>query len=269
MNTYLLSLVTVCYNDCDRLAVTIGSVAESKGGRLEYLVVDGGSGDGTVELLAREESRGNLVRWVSEPDRGIYDAMNKGLALSTGKYVHFLNAGDELIAGALGSVMELLQDGVPPLVFAKVAMAGSLAGLERERVYGRPPRGPADFEFGMPVCHQGIFYRRDALGRGYDLACRNIADRKLTFEIVSRFGFDSAVFLDEVVARYAGGNLAERRFGLYMADELRWAAWFPGSASRKAWRIARLLASFAVKLVKRAFKRVVGEKFYARLKYHG
>ena len=265
---FLLSIVTVAFNDRARLAATIESVAAAAhgpAGLVEYLVVDGGSTDGTAELLAAARREGRVDRWISEPDRGIYHAMNKGLAMAAGRYLYFLNAGDALEPGALEKVLSAMETGRPPLVLAKVELAGGPPGSGS--VYGRRPAGPADFERGMPVCHQGVFYRRDAVAGGYDTAYRNLADRKLTFEVLERFGFDSALFLDVAVARYAGGNLAERRFGLYAADELRWALWFPGGPLNKARRLARLAASLAIKLAKRSLKRTIGPKLYDRLKH--
>ncbi|MBU6193180.1 MAG: glycosyltransferase, partial [Bacteroidetes bacterium] len=93
-----ISVITVTYNPGDLLEPTMQSVLEQVGVRVDYVVVDGASKDGTAERLrafGEKVQGGSLVyRWVSEPDRGLYDAMNKGLAMATGDYVLFLNAGD-------------------------------------------------------------------------------------------------------------------------------------------------------------------------------
>lgn len=90
-----ISIITVCYNCADSLITTLRSVLSQTYRRLEYLVIDGGSRDGTPELLHRAEPLfEKRLRWISEPDGGIYEAMNKGLLLATGDVVGFLNAAD-------------------------------------------------------------------------------------------------------------------------------------------------------------------------------
>ncbi|MDV7391601.1 glycosyltransferase, partial [Arthrospira platensis SPKY1] len=89
-----VSIITVVYNACDLLQGTMASVFEQSWPHIEYIVVDGGSTDGTTELIRAQAGR--ISRWVSEPDKGLYDAMNKGLRMATGDFVWFLNAGDRL-----------------------------------------------------------------------------------------------------------------------------------------------------------------------------
>ena len=88
----LISVVTVVYNGSAQLRSTIESVLQQKMSEIEHIVIDGGSTDGTCDVLHEFDNR--LDYWVSEPDDGIYDAMNKALTLCNGEYVHFLNAGD-------------------------------------------------------------------------------------------------------------------------------------------------------------------------------
>ncbi len=91
----LVSILSVAFNDRDEIAALIENVAPFRSDDLEFIIVDGGSRDGTVELL---RSRNEQVDyWLSEPDEGIYDGMNKGLAACSGAYVLHLNAGDRLV----------------------------------------------------------------------------------------------------------------------------------------------------------------------------
>ncbi len=90
----LVSIVTATLNAADSLPVTAASVFEQRYRSLEYIVVDGGSTDGTVELLTSGDVP--TARWISEPDDGIYDALNKGAGLARGKWLYFLGAGDRL-----------------------------------------------------------------------------------------------------------------------------------------------------------------------------
>lgn len=95
MTKYLISIITVNYNNLEGLQRTFESVLNQTWQEFEYIVVDGGSTDGSVEYINKEEAK--LDYWISEKDSGIYNAMNKGLKVSTGKYLLFLNSGDEFI----------------------------------------------------------------------------------------------------------------------------------------------------------------------------
>lgn len=88
----LISIITVVYNDIDNIERTINSVISQKRELIEYIVIDGNSKDGTKELLTKYEDSIDIL--ISEPDKGIYDAMNKGIKLASGKYILFMNSGD-------------------------------------------------------------------------------------------------------------------------------------------------------------------------------
>lgn len=90
-----VSIITVCYNAVDLIEDTLKSVLNQTYSDIEYIVIDGGSKDGTKDIIKKYESR--VARFISEPDKGIYDAMNKGIALSTGEWINFMNAGDVFV----------------------------------------------------------------------------------------------------------------------------------------------------------------------------
>jgi glycosyltransferase involved in cell wall biosynthesis len=104
----LVSIVTVVFNGATTLERTLQSVLAQSYPHIEYIIVDGGSTDGTLDLLRRHEDRLDL--WVSERDKGIYDAMNKGIALSTGDWVALINADDWYEVGTIARVMEVVKD---------------------------------------------------------------------------------------------------------------------------------------------------------------
>jgi glycosyltransferase involved in cell wall biosynthesis len=160
----LLSLITVTYNAEAVLERTLRSVQRQTGrDGVELIVVDGASTDGTLELVQRYPDV--VTRWVSEPDRGIYDAMNKGLSLATGEYVWFLNAGDELydettlqtFFGKLGEAADVYYGDA---LF--VRDDGSAIGLRSEVTPHRLPARATwrDFSHGMVICHQSFVARR-------------------------------------------------------------------------------------------------------------
>ena len=92
MNIPLISIITVSYNAVDTIKETINSVINQTYPNIEYIIIDGGSIDGTVDIIKKHENK--IAFWISEPDKGIYDAMNKGIQGATGEWINFMNCGD-------------------------------------------------------------------------------------------------------------------------------------------------------------------------------
>jgi glycosyltransferase involved in cell wall biosynthesis len=100
----LITIVTSSFNDCALLKETINNISEQAYSRLEYIVIDGGSQDGTLELLEASQA---VNYWISEPDKGIYDAWNKAVVKANGDYIAFLGAGDRYLDGGLEALVNL------------------------------------------------------------------------------------------------------------------------------------------------------------------
>lgn len=103
-----ITIITVCYNSKNTIEKTILSVINQDYKDIEYIIVDGGSIDGTVDIIKRYENY--ICKWISEPDRGIYDAMNKGIKMSSGDVIAFLNSDDWYMEDTLNYVAQRLQD---------------------------------------------------------------------------------------------------------------------------------------------------------------
>ena len=170
------SVITACLNAEKHLAEALDSVLRQSRDDFELLVVDGGSTDGTLDIIRRNEaaSKGRL-RWVSAPDEGIYDAMNKGLALARGEFVVFLGADDHLMPGALDAVARAITaEPVLDIVCGSTRVLGPHGDWDEpasERVRrGMPVRAPAR--------HQSIFVRTRVLRAvgGFDTRYRIAAD---------------------------------------------------------------------------------------------
>lgn len=103
-----ISIVTVSYNAVDTIEQTISSVVNQTYENIEYIIIDGGSTDGTVDIIHKYEDR--IAYWVSEPDRGIYDAMNKGIGLATGEIIGIINSDDWYEKNTVYIAAKCLQD---------------------------------------------------------------------------------------------------------------------------------------------------------------
>ena len=219
---YQLTVVTVCRNALADLKPTVESVLEQKAkGRIgiEHVVVDGASTDGSPEWLAAQQAAGNIERYVSEPDAGIYDAMNKGINLARGHVLAFLNAGDTYRADAdLAACVLPIVEGNCAYTAASALICGGILNGNLFR-----PRYDVCY-LAEPCSHQAFFtpvalYR--ALG-GYDTAYRCAADTDLIFRICSAQGCPHTV--DAVVVDFQAGGFSNNCHENYRDEymELLW-----------------------------------------------
>ena len=170
------SVITVTYNAEKVLEDTIQSVISQTYHHVEYIIVDGASTDHTMDIVRRYRSHIHTV--VSEPDRGLYDAMNKGMALATGDYLCFLNAGDCFHEDdTLQQMLHTISGNeLPDVIYGNTAIVDSEGHFLRMRRL-MPPEHLTwrSFRHGMLVCHQAFFAKR-TLAEPYDLRYRFSAD---------------------------------------------------------------------------------------------
>ncbi len=170
------SVITVTYNARPLLEDTIQSVISQTYRHVEYIIVDGGSHDGTLALIGKYRERIACV--VSEPDRGLYDAMNKGIRLATGDYLCFLNAGDSFHEDdTLQQMVHTIHTAeLPDVIYGETALVDREGHFVRMRRLSAPETLTwKSFRQGMLVCHQAFFAKR-SLAEPYDLQYRFSAD---------------------------------------------------------------------------------------------
>ena len=174
-----ISIITAAWNSAATIEDTLRSILAQTYQDWECIVIDGASSDGTRNILRSYETRFNgRLHWISEPDQGIYDAMNKGIHLATGDYLCFLNAGDSFHEDdTLQQMVHTLGIGELPDV-----LYGETALVDKERHFLRMRRLSApevltwkSFRQGMLVCHQAFFAKR-SLAVPYDMQYRFSAD---------------------------------------------------------------------------------------------
>ena len=169
-----VTVATVCYNSIDTIEDTIRSVISQTYDEVEYIIVDGASDDGTMAVVDRYKDVHGIVT-LSEPDKGLYDAMNKATGLATGDYILFMNSGDifadENVIKDLSAVLEEGHD----LVFGNV-IRKKPHGQIIEKYHGRHKIMSMLLQ-GRMMCHQSIFTRTDIMKQyGFDLKYSITAD---------------------------------------------------------------------------------------------
>ena len=176
-----ISIVTITFNAARCLQRTLDSVARQTYPHIEHLIVDGQSKDDTVAIAHRyQQASRHAVTVLSEPDKGLYDAMNKGLRMATGDYIVYLNAGDMLYADDTIAVVARCAEaeGRPAVIYGDTAITDAGGHFLRMRRH-RPPEQLSwrSFKKGMLVCHQAFYARLDiARDIPYDLQYRHSAD---------------------------------------------------------------------------------------------
>lgn len=171
-----LSIITVTYNAEQVLETTLQSVISQTYHHIEYILIDGASKDRTLAIAEKYRDRIQLL--ISEPDRGLYDAMNKGVALATGEYVCFLNAGDSFHQDdTLQQMMQSIKGReLPDILYGETALVDSKGHFLRMRRLSAPEVLTwKSFRQGMLVCHQAFIARR-TLMQPYNLSYRYSAD---------------------------------------------------------------------------------------------
>lgn len=150
MDKYKISIVTVVYNGVESLERTILSVINQTYYNIEYIIIDGGSTDGTQDVIKKYEEK--ISYWVSERDKGIYDAMNKGIMAATGAYILFMNCGDKIYNfNTLENLFSYDTD-------QDVIYGDTYLDTDGEKSFSKS-KSIDKIKYGMPFCHQSVFVK--------------------------------------------------------------------------------------------------------------
>jgi glycosyltransferase involved in cell wall biosynthesis len=208
------SVITVCFNSVETLGRALDSVAKQDWSKVEHIVIDGGSKDGTARVLA--ENKPHLSHVISEPDRGIYDAMNKGLGLATGDVICFLNADDYYDSTkVLSKVAVAMQQEPLDAVLGDVGFfrKDNINRLVRHYRSGRFT--PKRLAWGWMPAHPALFMRKEVFKR--------IGQFKIDYQIAADYEYVVRAFcgqsplrykhLPEVLVRMQMGGVSTKGFG--------------------------------------------------------
>ena len=227
-----VTLITVCFNSAATLSTAIDSVLSQKGVDIEYIVVDGGSTDGTVDIIKEYSTRSTCstrfsFKWISERDRGMYDAINKGIKMATGDIVGILNADDVLATDdTLAHIASAFEQKEPPVprspfpvpqridaLYADIRFVkeGETVEALREaptvRYCSAARWRPWMFRFAAMVPHPSFYVRRECFERlgGYSLDYRICADFELELRYLLLAKLRAAYLPECVVIMRMGG----------------------------------------------------------------
>ena len=229
----IVSVVTVCRNAAATLKAALLSVAAQRGRAIEHIVIDGASTDGTREILARWEPR--LAVLVSEPDQGISDAFNKGVACATGAHLTFVNADDRLAPGQIDRAVATLEASGADGVFGDLICEDE-AGRPLHRIAGDPDYARTIDRRFPPMNHPTLLVRRDLFQEigGFDRSLKVAMD----YDWCLRAHRAGARFVHDptIAGHYRLGGASDRNW-LTAAAELRDIALRHGLPARTAWSL--------------------------------
>lgn len=199
-NLTLVTIITVVLNGESFIEETILSVTNQTYKNIEYIIIDGGSQDGTIEIIKKHEAE--IAYWISEPDSGIYDAMNKGIKAAHGEWFNFLNAGDSFIDNKLLEMIFSVQLKDYTLLYGDVRVLKK-SGYSH---YHKASILKDDMSIikGMTVCHQAIFYHKQIMEL-YDASLRLKGEWKHLIKMTRKKNFSPLKFNTAFVYYRSGG----------------------------------------------------------------
>lgn len=216
----LISVITVCRNAEAAVATTVRNVASQSFGDFEHILIDGASTDSTLDAARAQASP--RLRILSEPDKGIYDAMNKGMRLAKGEYIIFMNAGDTFAdSGSLRKYADAIEKHNPDIIYGDTMLMDAGGKLIGPRHLSPPELLTADsYRNGMLVCHQA-FMARKSIAPQFDTSYRFSADYLWSLQCIASTTPGKCVYLRSVVAHYLRGGETTRNLKASLKERFR------------------------------------------------
>jgi len=199
-----VTVVTVVYNDVDNIEKTLLNVINQEYPNLEYIVIDGGSTDGTADIIKKHKK--SIDRWISEKDSGVYDAMNKGIDLATGQYINFMNSNDFFYSPT--TILDVFKDCPKDVDF----IYGSVIWRKHGKNIPMGVYRPIDEIWkGMPTSHQSFFSKTKLLKENKFCPDKKISSdyESILFHYINERSFFKT---DKTIAVVARGGLSDDLF---------------------------------------------------------
>ena len=246
-----VSIITVCFNSAETIEDTIKSVLSQDYKEIEYIVVDGGSTDGTLEIINRY--RNNMSNVISEPDNGIYDAMNKGVKLATGEVVGFLNAGDFYAnSNVIRTVVEALKASEADCCYGDIEYVAKNSPDRVVRNWKSCPFQNGLFEKGWHPPHPTFFAKRHVFDKyGHFDPNYNVAgDYELMLRFLKKYSTKSCYIPSVLVRMRTGGKSNKNLWQIIKANIECYQAWKKNGLSISPFIMLKKPASKLVQYVK-------------------
>lgn len=213
----MVSIITACRNSEKTIEQTIRSVLGQTYPDIEYIVIDGGSTDSTPEII--KKYGGRIAKWVSEPDEGVYDAMNKGIMLSTGDILQFLNSGDFLYNETI--IENMVKKFSDENIFGVYGNVEVLNDYRKKKIT-RGCRITFNKLLFRHICHQALFVRRslfDEFGM-FSTSFELAADHDFIIRAIKKYQ-DNFMYVNEIIAVYRDGGMSCKRMDAMKMEELK------------------------------------------------
>lgn len=221
-----VSIITICFNSVETIEDTIGSVLSQDYKDIEYIVVDGGSTDETLEILSRYKNR--ISRIISEPDEGIYDAMNKGIRLATGEIIGFLNSGDIYMSESVaGQVVDSIQANDTDCCYGNLELVSKEDPEKTVRKWVSQPYQDSLFKKGWHPPHPTFFVKKSVYDKYgfFDLSYSIASDYELMLRFLQKYSISSCYIPTTLVRMRIGGKSNKNLCQIIRANIECYRAW--------------------------------------------
>jgi glycosyltransferase involved in cell wall biosynthesis len=242
-----VTVVTITFNAASFIERTMQSVLCQTSTDYEYVIIDGNSTDRTLEIImgyiSSFQEKGVKIRWISEPDKGIYDAMNKGFKLAQGDYIWFVNAGDTISDfGVLSNILSQIQTKKdrPDFIYGETLIVNSAGSVLGERRLKAPEHlNWKSFRMGMLVCHQSMLVNR-VIAPVFNTSYRYSADFDWTIRCLKNA--KNCFFTHTVLSHFMDGGVSKTKMRASLKERFHimteYYGWLP-TTLRHIWFILR------------------------------
>ncbi len=258
----LMTIVTVVLNDAKHIEETVSSVIKQDYSCIEYIVVDGGSSDETLSILEKFKSK--IAHIISEPDEGVYDAMNKGISIANGSVIGFINSGDYYANDhVVSDVMNIFNTTKPDVIY------GNLEIIDHDEVRYVSRLCTADHTKllkKMSIFHPASFISRECYLRHgfYDLSFKSVAD----YDFILRLFLSDKTFrhINQTLAKFRAGGISSSNLKLSLLEHLSIRRNRISAANAYTYVVCTVIRSIFFHFRKSLILGIIGKNNYSKLK---
>lgn len=249
------SIITVCYNCKNTIEKTLLSVIHQTYNNFQYIIIDGGSTDGTLDIIYQYKDKINVI--LTEPDKGVYDAMNKGIKLANGKWINFMNSGDTFYNLNVLSDVSKSINSETDIIYGNTCIE-----LTPSIRYCLLPDKLTSIEDKLPFCHQSCFIKTSIAQENlFDLSFKYVADYALFYYLYNKKA--KFQYINAIISNYQiGSGLTASNAYLCYLEKYR----VNGKKISFKKKIKMKLTSNIQKMLPKSIIKITREKIYKKNK---